>query len=233
MITLKTLTQLADGRFYAKWYDADDNYPELGHTVAALHDGSGRPEAVNLGLRVPSLTAEQMQQAQPDQHRAYDLAAQGTAVRPDWANRYQKAAEIVEANGVTLTSDVAAVVVSTSGTTYAIYDKSCTCKFSRLGQGICSHYLATRMARALGQPIGGDEATRERAAETRRQANRDAKERRIASRGENIAERARRAQVGTGEDARRYILATMANGGSIPADKWAQAHSGLVGQGGS
>lgn len=212
MITLQSLTILEDGRFYAKWYDCDDTSQSIGHTVAALHHPDGRPDVANLNIRVPRLTAEQMRQAQPDQHKAYQLAALGIAKQPAWEARYTKAAEIVASNGVTLTSEEAAVVVSTSGQMYAIYGKSCTCKYSQLKREICSHYLAVRMARALGYAIGGDEATRERAAEIRRQANKDAKERRIASRGENIHERNRRQARHDGDGARQYWRMAYANG---------------------
>ncbi len=223
MITLQSLTRLEDGRFYAKYFDSDDA-TGIGHTVAALHHEDGRLDAANFNTRAPRLTDEQMSQAQPDQHRAYTLAAQGTAVRPEWANRYQKAAEIVASNGVTLTSQEAAVVVSTSGTTYAVLGKSCTCKYSQMRGEVCSHYLAVRMARALNLPIGGDEAARERAHAARVQANKDAAQLRIARRGENKFERARAAQRGTAEGARRYALAAMANGGTIPADIWQRAN---------
>lgn len=211
MVTLQTLTQLQDGRFYAKWYDADDNCPELGHTVAALHDGNGRPEAVNLGLYVPRLTAEQMAAAQPDQHRAYDLAARGTAAKPEWADRYQKAAELVESGSVRLTGPETAVVTSSEEYTVT---SVCQCKWAKIGRGgPCSHIIAVRMARALHQtaePL--TEAEKEARGAARRQANRDAKERRIASRGENIAERNRRQARRDGDGARQYWRMAYANG---------------------
>ena len=97
--------------------------------------------------------------------------------------------------------------------------------------GPCSHIIATRMARALNQPIQPlTEAEKEARGAARRRANRDATQLRIAARGDNKYERARRAQVGTGEDARRYALAAVANGGTVPADIWVQAHGGLVAQ---
>ena len=218
MITLQSLTILEDGRFYAKWFDADDNCPDLGHTVAALHHADGRLDAANFNIHAPRLTAEQMSQAQPDQHRAYQLAALGTAKQPTWANRYQKAAEIVESHGVTLTSEEAATVVSTSGTTYAVLGKSCACKYSQMRGEVCSHYLAVRMARALGLPIGGTEAARERARVARVAAAKEAEIARVANRGENIYYKHRRQARSDGDGARQWARMAYANGRtSIPA----------------
>ena len=217
MITLQSLTILEDGRFYAKWFDSDDATGS-GHTVAALHHADGRLDAANFNIRPPRLTEEQMSQAQPDQHRAYQLAALGTAKQPTWANRYQKAAEIVESHGVTLTSEEAAVVVSTSGTTYAVMGKGCSCKFSQMRHEICSHIIAARMARALGQPVGGSEASRERAHAARVAANKEAEIARVAARGENIHERNRRRARSDGDGARQWARMAYANGrGTIPA----------------
>lgn len=228
MITLQSLTQLQDGRFYAKWYDADDNCPELGHTAAALHSADGRPEAVNLGLRVPRLTAEQMNQATPDQHRAYALAALGTAKQPTWANRYQKAAELVEAGRVRLTGEETAVVSSSQ--TYTLTGSQCGCKWSQFNETPCSHYLAVRMARALNQPIlPTTEAEKEAASEARRQANKDAMEKRIASRGENQYYKDRRQARHDGDGARQWARMAYANGrGTIPA----HIHNRATGRGG-
>lgn len=165
MITLQSLTQLQDGRFYAKWIDADDNCPEAAHTIAALHHADGRLDAANFNIRAPRLTDEQMSQAQPepaasaDVHPAYELAAQGTAVRPDWANRYQKAAELVEAGRVRLTGPETAVVSSSQAHTITTRANgangrtSCTCKWGQFNSEPCSHIMAMRMARALGQAI--------------------------------------------------------------------------------
>lgn len=228
MITLLLLTKYTDSDLYsARWLD--DAYG-INYEFNAVHQADGRPLARTEDCPAPVLTTEQLSTAQPFQeaapvaHPAYELAAQGTAVKPEWANRYQKAAEIVASNGVTLTSQEAAVVVSTSGTTYAVLGKSCACKYSQMRGEVCSHYLAVRMARALNLSIGGDEAARERAHAARVAANKDAAQLRIARRGENKFERARSAQRGTAEEARRYALATMANGGTIPAEIWHRAN---------
>jgi microcystin degradation protein MlrC len=84
------------------------------------------------------------------------------------------------------------------------------------------------MARALGQAIEPvTEAEKEAACEARRQANRDAMAKQIASRGENKFEAARRAQYHTAEGARRYARMAMANGATtIPADIWQRANGG-------
>jgi hypothetical protein len=224
MITLQSLTKLENGTYYAKWYDADDQHPDIGHTVAALHHEDGRLDAANLNIRAPRLTAEQMQQAQPDTHRAYALAALGTAKQPSWANRYEKAARLVEAGRVRLTGEDTAVVQGSSDT-YEVNGK-CTCKWSQFNETPCSHYLAVRMARALAQTIlPTTEAEKEAAVEARRQANRDAMQLRVARRGENKFEAARRAQYHTAEGARRYARMAMANGAAtIRPDIWQRAN---------
>lgn len=227
MITLRSLIQLEDGRFYAKWFDCDDISQSIGHTVGAIHASDGRPEVANLGLHVPGLTAEQMQQAQPDQHKAYQLAALGITKRPDWANRYQKAAELVEAGHVRLTGPDTAVV--TGSEEHNIYDDKCHCKWMTFNPSEpCSHYLAVRMARALNQPIEPlTEAEKEARGAARRQANRDATQLRIASRGENIHERNRQQARRDGDGARQWIRAAQANGRiTIPPPIWERAYSG-------
>jgi hypothetical protein len=217
MITLQSLTKLENGTYYAKWFDCDDQHPDIGHTIAALHHEDGRLDAANFNIRAPRLTAEQMSQAQPDTHPAYALAALGTAKQPSWANRYQKAAELVEAGHVRLTGPDTAVVTGSSDT-YEVNGK-CHCRWTQFHSEPCSHYLAVRMARALAQPIKPTtEAEKEAAYEARRQANRDAMAKRIASRGENIHERNRRRARSDGDGARQWARMAHANGRStIPA----------------
>ena len=217
MITLQSLTILEDGRFYAKWFDSDDA-TGLGHTVAALHHADGRLDVANLNIRAPRLTEEQMSQAQPDRHRAYQLAALGTAKQPTWANRYQKAAELVEAGQVRLTGENTAVVQGSSDS-YTLTDDQCGCKWAQFNATPCSHYLAVRMARALNQPIvPTTEAEKEAACEARRQANKDAQALRVAARGENIYYNHRRQARSDGDGARQWARMAYANGRtSIPA----------------
>ena len=228
-ISLLNVTKYHDDLFAARWLDDEFN---LHFEFNALHDATGKPLAANREGKAPTLTADQLASAEPftePQHPAYALAAKGTAVRPDWSKRYQKAAELVEAGRVRLTGPETAVVSSSQE--YTVTDK-CHCKWMTFSNdGPCSHIIAARMARALNQPIQPlTEAEKEARGAARRRANRDATQLRIAARGENKYERARRAQVGTGEDARRYALAAVANGGAVPADIWVQAHGGLVAQ---
>ena len=228
-ISLLNVTKYHDDLFAARWLDDEFN---LHFEFNALHDATGKPLAANREGKAPTLTAAQLASAEPltePPHPAYALAAKGTAVRPDWAKRYQKAAELVEAGHVRLTGPETAVVSSSQE--YTVSDK-CHCKWMTFSNdGPCSHIIAARMARALNQPIQPlTEAEKEVRGAARRRANRDATQLRIAARGENKYERARRAQVGTGEDARRYALAAVANGGTVPADIWVQAHGGLVAQ---
>lgn len=235
-ISLLSLTKYTDDLLAARWLD--DAYG-LHFEFNALHDADGRPVAANREGKAPALTAEQLSTAQPFQepapiqHPAYELAARGTAVRPEWVNRYQKAAQLVEAGQVRLTGPETAVVTGSSDT-YQVNGK-CSCEWTKFHSDPCSHYLAVRMARALSQGMNPlDDAEKETACAANRQANRDAQALRVARRGENKFERARRNQVGTAEEARRYALATMANGGTIPADIWQKANgrSLLAGVGG-
>jgi len=228
--SLLSLTKYQDDLYAARWLDDEFN---LHFEFNALHDATGKPLAANREGKAPTLTAAQLASAEPftePQHPAYALAAKGTAVRPDWSKRYQKAAELVEAGHVRLTGPETAVV--TGSEEYSIHDDKCHCKWAMFHPDEpCSHYLAMRIARALNQPIQPlTEAEKEARGAARRRANRDATQLRIAARGENKYERARGAQVGTGEDARRYALAAVANGGTVPAEIWVQAHGGLVAQ---
>lgn len=223
MITLQSLTQLPDGRFYAKWFDSDD-VCGLGHTIAALHHADGRLDAANFNIRAPRLTAEQMATAQPERSPAQELAAKGTAVRPDWANRYDKAVQLIDAGKVRLVSEKTAVV--TSSEPYEITGQRCGCKWQMHNPGDpCSHIIAARMARALGQPFVPYTAAE--IAELNRRDNRrstDSHQAHVAGRGENIAERNRRQARQDGDGARMWIRMAQANGrGTIPAHIWNRA----------
>ncbi len=164
MITLLSLTKYSDNLLAARWLD--DAYG-LRFEFNALHDADGRPTAVNREGVAPRLTAEQLSTAQPfvepapaepeapAQHPAYALAERGTAVRPEWANRYTKAAQLVEAGQVRLTGPETAVVNSSQAHTVtgSGKDAKCSCKWGEFNSEPCSHIMAMRMARALGQPI--------------------------------------------------------------------------------
>lgn len=236
-ISLLLLTKYTDSDLYsARWLD--DAYG-INWEFNAVHQADGRPLARTEDCPAPVLTAEQLataelfQEAPPAQHPAYALAAKGTAVKPEWANRYTKAAQLVEAGQVRLTGPETAVVTGSSDT-YQVNGK-CQCEWTKFHTDPCSHYLAVRIARALAQPVQPvTEAEKEAACAARRQANKDAMQLRVARRGENKFERARRNQVGTAEEARRYALATVANGGTVPADIWHKANgrSLLAGVGG-
>lgn len=220
MISLLQLTKYTDNLYAARWLDDEFG---LHFEFNALHDASGEPIGVNREGKAPKLTTGQLSTAQPfrepapDRHPAYDLADLGIARQPDWANRYTKAAQLVEAGQVRLTGPETAVVQGDSDT-YQVNGK-CHCRWTQFHDEPCSHYLAVRMARALDQviePLTDDEKGLR--CEQRRQANKDAQRLRVAARGENKFERARRAQYHNGEGARRYALMAMANGATtIPA----------------
>lgn len=159
MITLLTLTKYTDDRYAARWLD--DEYG-LHFEFNALHDGTGKPVAVNREGKAPALTAEQLSTAQPFQepapiqHPAYELAAKGTAVRPEWGKRYTKAAQLVEAGHVRLTGPETAVVTGDTDAYDVIgagKDAHCRCRWGEFNSEPCSHIMAMRMARALGQAI--------------------------------------------------------------------------------
>ena len=228
MITLLLLTKYNDSDLYsARWLD--DAYG-INYEFNAVHQADGRPLARTEDCPAPVLTAEQLasaapfQEAAPVAHPAYELAAKGTAVRPEWGKRYTKAAQLVEAGRVRLTGPETAVVTGSSDT-YQVNGK-CQCEWTKFHTDPCSHYLAVRIARALAQPIAPvTEAEKEAAHAARVAANKDAVQLRVARRGENKFEAARRAQYHTAEGARRYTRMAMANGAtSIPADIWQRAN---------
>jgi hypothetical protein len=159
-ISLLQLTKYTDSDLYsARWLD--DAYG-INWEFNAVHQADGRPLARTEDCPAPALTAEQLASAQPfqapatPQHPAYALAAKGTAVRPEWANRYTKAAQLVEAGQVRLTGPETAVVNSSQAHTVtgSGKDAKCSCKWGEFKSSEpCSHIMAMRMARALGQPI--------------------------------------------------------------------------------
>lgn len=159
MITLLSLTKYTDDLLAARWLDDEFG---LHFEFNALHDADGRPVAANREGKAPALTAEQLSTAQPfvepapAQHPAYELAAKGTAVKPEWGKRYQKAAQLVEAGQVRLTGPETAVVKSSQAYTItgSGKDARCSCKWGEFKSSEpCSHIMAMRMARALGQAI--------------------------------------------------------------------------------
>ncbi len=159
-ISLLQLTKYTDSDLYsARWLD--DAYG-INWEFNAVHQADGRPLARTEDCPAPVLTAEQLatakafQEAAPAQHPAYALAAKGTAVRPEWANRYTKAAQLVEVGQVRLTGPETAVVNSSQAHTVtgSGKDAKCSCKWGEFKSSEpCSHIMAMRMARALGQPI--------------------------------------------------------------------------------
>lgn len=158
MITLLSLTKYTDDLLAARWLDDEFG---LHFEFNALHDADGRPVAANREGKAPALTAEQLSTAQPfvepapARHPAYELAAKGTAVKPEWGKRYQKAAQLVEAGQVRLTGEATAVVKSSQAYTITGSGKEakCSCRWGEFNSEPCSHIIAMRMARALGQPI--------------------------------------------------------------------------------
>ena len=159
-ISLLLLTKYTDSDLYsARWLD--DAYG-INYEFNAVHQADGRPLARTEDCPAPVLTAEQMATAKPFQapapvtHPAYELAAKGTAVKPEWANRYTKAAQLVEAGQVRLTGPETAVVKSSQAHTItgAAKEAKCSCKWGEFKSSEpCSHIIAMRMARALGQAI--------------------------------------------------------------------------------
>lgn len=158
-ISLLQLTKYTDSDLYsARWLD--DAYG-INWEFNAVHQADGRPLARTEDCPAPVLTAEQLasaalfQEAAPAQHPAYALAAKGTAVRPEWANRYTKAAQLVEAGQVRLTGPETAVAKSSQAHTItgSGKDAKCSCKWGEFNSEPCSHIMAMRMARALGQAI--------------------------------------------------------------------------------
>ncbi|MCA9975648.1 MAG: hypothetical protein KC413_07850 [Anaerolineales bacterium] len=213
MITLVSLTQYTDDLFAARW--CDDEFG-IDYAFNALHDGNGR----SLGRGKydpphPVLTAEQMASAVPflePQHPVYELVAKGTAAKPEWAGRYEKAAGLVVDGKVRLVDGKTAVVSSSES--YEITGKRCRCKWQQFHPDEpCSHYLAVRMARALNQPFVP--YTEQEIATLNRRDNRratDSQQAVVAGRGENIHERNQRQARRDGDGARQYWRMAYANG---------------------
>lgn len=159
-ISLLSLTKYTDSDLYsARWLD--DAYG-INYEFNAVHQADGRPLARTEDCPAPVLTAEQLasaqifQEAQVAQHPAYALAAKGTAVRPDWSDRYTKAARLVEAGHVRLTGPETAVVTGDTDAydvTGADRNARCRCRWGDFNSEPCSHIMAMRMARALNQAI--------------------------------------------------------------------------------
>ncbi len=158
-ISLLLLTKYNDSDLYsARWLD--DAFG-VSYEFNAVHQADGRPLARTEDCPAPVLTAEQLATAQsfqepaPAQHPAYELAAKGTAVKPEWGKRYTKAAQLVEAGQVRLTGPETAVVNSSQAHTITGSGKEakCSCKWGEFNSEPCSHIMAMRMARALGQVI--------------------------------------------------------------------------------
>lgn len=77
-------------------------------------------------------------------------------MRPDWSERYTKAARLVEAGHVRLTGPETAVVTGDTDAydvTGADKNARCRCRWGDFNNEPCSHIMAMRMARALGQAI--------------------------------------------------------------------------------
>jgi len=210
MISLLSLTKYNDSDLYsARWLD--DAYG-INYEFNAVHTADGRPLARTEDCPAPVLSQEQIDSAQLNQHPAYELAAKGVAVRPDWLNRYTKAAELVEAGRVRLTSQRSALVDGDSDQ-YEITGNRCRCEWTKFNSEPCSHVISVRMARALKQPIQplapAEEAALNRA-DNRRAV--DSNKTHAAGRGENIHERNRRQARCDGDGARQYWRMAYANG---------------------
>lgn len=237
MTTLISLTQWqetdaatgsATDIYLARWRTDD------GITFDAMHGANGRSlypvRPFGVTLKVPKLTAAQMAEAtpapastgsatdtpvsEPVELTARDLAAKGSAACPHLANRMNKAADLVEAGAVRLTGDETAVVSSSQD--YNISGERCPCDWQKHHPGDhCSHSLAVRMARALGQahePHSEDEKEARSAAVV--EANRDYKLRRKAEVQKFARERDAKhnCRFVDGDGARTYVRMAMANG---------------------
>ncbi len=144
--TLTQLTHLSTGDYFATWLRS-------GTTVESLHGSDGRCLASSLGAKLPRLTKAEMAAAHAERHPAYDLAAQGTAARPELARRMQAAADLVAGGLVTLYEDGAGIVASRShACAHQVDDHHCDCQDFQFRGSWCAHRIARRMALALGQP---------------------------------------------------------------------------------
>jgi len=160
----------------------------------------------------------QMETATPDQHPAYNLAAKGATAKPELAERMQKAAAIVEANGVTLTSEDTARVES-NGRIYAVVGSSCACPDHKLRapDGWCKHRLAVRMTRALGKPaavhIDSETAVMSDAqVRTRKHKAQAARNAQFAQMRHEDEESFKKWCNTSAEAGRRYVITAAANG---------------------
>lgn len=217
-----TLLTYGDGHareIYAVWADAIGQF-------AVIHDEHGCPLVIPSGVAVRPLTADELTIAlTPPRHPAYDLAEKGTAVRPEWANRYAKAARLVESGAVRLTGDETALVVGDGGE-HRVDGRACDCQWQTHHPGDpCSHYMAVRMARALGQAVQPLTELEDRRA---MEAQREQRRAETAARADqaNYEERRRQAQARRdGLGAERWIKMAAANGQTaIPENIYRRAH---------
>jgi hypothetical protein len=159
-ISLLQLTKYTDSDLYsARWLD--DAYG-INWEFNAVHQADGRPLARTEDCPAPVLTAEQLASAHPSRKqrppstRPMPWPPKARPCKPEWANRYTKAAQLVEAGQVRLTGPETAVVNSSQAHTVtgSGKDAKCSCKWGEFKSSEpCSHIMAMRMARALGQPI--------------------------------------------------------------------------------
>lgn len=234
MITLTRLHLETDGSLYAVWRDEEDG---LGYEFAALHGSDGRAISANFGRRPPRLTAGQIASATPPAHPVEALLAKLLDSRPDLTERGQKAARLVRDGRVRLTGPQTAIVTGDSGehdvTGHA--DK-CDCTYGRLRGDWCSHRLAVRMARALGQPpLPLSDEEKEARCGARAQASRETQISRniTATRNGQAAAAKERQKFNDGEGARAYMRMAFANGAAtVPADIYQRATGDRLATGG-
>lgn len=231
MMTLTRLQQVDERRLYAVWHEEADG---LGYDFGALHDADGRLLAANMNEHPPRLTSEQIASAvpyAPAVHPADELFGKLVAHRPELAARGEKAARLVKEGAVRLTGAETAVVVGDSDT-YDVtgYADRCGCVYGRLRDGWCSHRLAVRMARALGQAVQPlTEAEKEARSEARARANRAAQIGRNAQAHQCVlqAEAKDRRKYRDGDGARQWIRVAQANGAAtVPAAIYERAIGG-------
>lgn len=205
---------------YAVWQD------ESG-TFSAIHRLDGTVSVKTDGTNPPRLTHSQVKAAfVPPLHPAYALAAKGKDAKPEWASRYEKAARLVETGAVRLTGQETAVVKGDSGE-YQLSNKECTCRWAQhhTSDDPCSHYIAVRMARALGQAVEArTDAQKEAAARERVEAEKAAVAQRVSNGRYKMDQEWKQARR-DGDGARRWMLSHMAHNGytSVPTDIYRRA----------
>lgn len=213
LLSAKLFTNDAgDTRIAARWEVVDD-YGR--YEFNAIHDADGKPLASNLWCKAPRLTADQMATATPDRHPAYELADKGAAAKPALAKRMQKAARLVEAGAVVRNAEHKATVAGDSGE-YAVdlTAKRCECSWMNHHPGDpCSHFIAARMARALGQEVVTGNVSSETDFQLQ-QRKYDAQAKRNAEfkKAQYEDDAAFKKWCNSPEGARRYMLKAYANG---------------------